>query len=152
MNKNKHCLTVILLMLVIACVGYSIIHNDVTQESNGVIWDGEHDISIRSDEKHITFCGFSQLTFAAEETNQNVNFFNPPENDCAMDMEIYLADGTKLWSIDNIQPNYGVYNIELNQALQRGKYENCTFIITPYNIETGAECNGVVIDFTLNVI
>ena len=64
MSKNKHCLTVILLMLVIACVGYSMIHNDVTQESNGVVWDGEHDISIRSEEKHITFCVFIHLTFS----------------------------------------------------------------------------------------
>ena len=77
MSKNKYCLTVILLILVIACAGYSMLHNDVTQESNGVMWNGERDFSVDSEEKHITFCGFSQLTFVAGETNQDVNFFNP---------------------------------------------------------------------------
>ena len=66
-----------------------------------------------------------------------------------MDFSILIPDGSVLWSEENIQPGYGLYDIQLNKELEKGTYEECTFTIRCY--KDGVELNGCNIAFTLYV-
>lgn len=70
-------------------------------------------------------------------------------NTCSMDFSILMPDGSVLWSEENIQPGYGLYDIQLNKELEKGTYEECTFTIRCY--KDGVELNGCNIAFTLYV-
>lgn len=68
-----------------------------------------------------------------------------------MNMSIELADGTEIWSTNNIAPGYGVYDIVLNEALESGEYNNSHFVVRCFDTETDTEMNGANIVFNLYV-
>ena len=119
-------------------------------ESNGVVWTGKQMIQSHSTVEYIAVPGFDRLTFTANQKSQKVNFYNPANNTCSMDMEIVLLNGESIWEIGNIQPGYGLYDIELEKELERGTYEKCKFVVRCFN-SYGKELNGCNLSFTLYV-
>ncbi len=123
---------------------------DDKRESNGVVWNDIQKIQKTVDVKYIAVPGIDELYFTANETNQKVNLYNPDMNTCSMNMSIELSDGDIIWSMDNIQPGYGIYDIELNEELENGIYENTSLIIKCFTMD-GVELNGGRIRFILYV-
>lgn len=88
------------------------------------------------------------LTFVANQTIQQVNFYNPENNDCYFQMNLYVANEL-VWKSENVQPGYGYYEIELSRKLKQGEYP-AYLNIKCYN-PNGEELNSANIRFDLNV-
>ncbi len=119
------------------------------KESNGVVWNGKQTIQTKSEESFISIPGFDKMVFKSNTTNQKVNIHNPDTNTCSMNFSIEMQNGTILWSAENIYPGYGLYDIEINNTLEKGTYENCMFSVRCFKDEL--EINGCNIAFTLYV-
>lgn len=113
--------------------------------SGGVKWNGEQEIANYEPTKYITIPGFYMFYFKADETLQQVNLYNPEQNECYMDMTLELKDGTVLWLGNNIMPGYGFYEIELLTTLPQGQYD-ALFHVDCYKLDDGQQVNGGVIE------
>lgn len=119
------------------------------KDSNGVIWNGKQTIRQNHEQSYISIPGFDKMVFKSNSTSQKINIYNPDTNTCSMNFSIEMPDGTILWSCENIQPGYGLYDIEINKELERGIYEGCKFSVRCFRDDI--EINGCNIKFTLYV-
>lgn len=90
---------------------------------SGVKWNGNQQVLTHScEQKYIAVQGIMDMHFTANTLEQTVNFYNPKENECLMSIKI-VADGHgTIFEKENIQPDYGLYAIRLNQELDAGIY------------------------------
>lgn len=117
--------------------------------SNGVIWNGKQTIKTDCEQSYISIPGFDKMIFKSNSTSQKTNIHNPDTNTCNMNFSIEMEDGTILWSCENVQPGYGLYDIEINKKLEKGTYKGCKFIVRCFRNDV--EINGCNIGFTLYV-
>lgn len=92
-------------------------------EYGGVKWNGNQQaLNTSGEQQYIAVQGVTNMHFAANTLEQTVNFYNPKENECLMSIKI-VADGHgTIFEKENIQPDYGLYAIRLNQELDAGIY------------------------------
>lgn len=147
--KKKYVIAVAVIALVIILPLLFLFGRNDKRESNGILWNGKQTIETDYEQSSIAIPGFTKISFEANSTNQKINLYNPDTNTCSMDFSILMPDGSVLWSEENIQPGYRLYDIQLNKELEKGTYEECTFIIRCY--KDGVELNGCNIAFTLYV-
>lgn len=62
--------------------------------------------------------------------SQKLNISNPSDNKYVFIVEIYLGDGTKLYTSDYIYPSDIVTNVRLNTTLKSGVYKNALMVYT----------------------
>ena len=122
---------------------------DDKKESNGILWNGKQNIEKEYEQSSISIPGFDEISFKSNSTNQKVNIYNPDTNKCTMNFSIIMPDNTILWAEENIQPGYGLYDIQINKELEKGTYEGCVFTVRCFRDNT--ELNGCNITFTLYV-
>lgn len=97
--------------------------------------------------------GFDAMNLKAGVTGQSVNLFNPEQNNCYFKVSILLSDGTVLWESDLLEPGKAVYEININQALEAGEYENAVLKYQCFAMDAEqTPLNGSEIKLTLNVI
>lgn len=117
-------------------------------------WTGEKETY--SGEKNtdtIDIPGFDAMNLKAGATGQSVNLFNPEQNNCYFKVSILLSDGTVLWESDLLEPGKAVYEININQALEAGEYENAVLKYQCFAMDAEqTPLNGSEIKLTLNVI
>ena len=81
---------VVILLAIILCFSLSLCHNAdnnnkrLDDDENAVQWNGKQTLPTGNGEiaKAIEIPGFNELTFVANQTIQQVNFYNPENNDC----------------------------------------------------------------------
>ena len=98
----------------------------------------------------IAIPGFDALTFAAGAAEQDVELFNPAENECAFKITLALEDGTTLWESGPIRPGESVRHLTLSRPLDAGTYHaalryNC------YSLRDGTPLNGAEIKLSIEV-
>lgn len=147
--KKKYVIAVVVIALVIILPLLFLFGWNDKRESNGILWNGKQTIETNYKQSSIAIPGFTKISFEANSTNQKINLYNPDTNACSMDFSILMPDGSVLWSEENIQSGYGLYDIQLNKELEKGAYEKCIFTIRCY--KDGVELNGCNIAFTLYV-
>lgn len=92
-------------------------------ETEGENWTGKKEIDKeQTPPDSIAIPGFDSIELEKDKTIQNVNFYNPKQNNCYFKMKLMLEDGTLLWESKYIEPNKGVYDIELLVPLSEGEY------------------------------
>lgn len=97
--------------------------------------------------------GYRSITLKAGETRQAVNFHNPEQNTCYFRISLLLSDGTTLWQSGLIGPGKGVYEIELNKALEAGTYEDAVLKYECFTMdEAQTPLNGSEITLTIHVL
>lgn len=115
-----------LLMIIISlCFKSCDNQNNKQNDYNGVKWNGSQQISVPTNQKYIAVSGINDLVFTANSTKQYVNFVNPKENDCLMDIKILLQENKTdktIWQAENIKPDYGIYEVDLYSTLSVGEY------------------------------
>lgn len=152
--KKVHKLNVMIILVVMIASFYLLYQNAhrPTLNSNGVKWDGVKQNSSLKEVpiNYIMIPGFTELHFSANRKVQFVNFYNPESNSCSMSMSIILPDGEEIWSCENIQPGYGIYEIELAKPLDRKLYEGCHYKVRCFKND-GTELNGGNIKFNLYI-
>lgn len=99
----------------------------------------------------ISIFGFSELHMKSGELNQPFDFCNPNTNDCYMDIELLLSDGTKLFEIKRIEPEYGIKEVQLNDVLENGDYLNCCFNVQCFSLKDDTQLNGASMSVDLYV-
>ena len=62
--------------------------------------------------------------------SQKLNISNPSDNKYVFIVEIYLGDGTKLYTSDYIYPSDIVTNVRFNTTLKSGVYKNALMVYT----------------------
>lgn len=97
--------------------------------------------------------GYASLRFQAGVTTQAVNLHNPEQNSCYFRMSLLLADGTELWRSDLVEPGKAVYQIELNQPLEAGTYEDAILKYECFAMDDAqSPLNGSEIELDLIVL
>lgn len=95
--------------------------------------------------------GYEKLELAAGKKRQTVYLNNPEGNTCYFVMSLILEDGTVIWKSDYLEPGMAFDRIELNQALEKGNYENVTLQYDCYSIIDKRELNGSAVTIKLEV-
>lgn len=154
MLSNKKYIIIIIALLIICLVlifvkcGHEEPQENLNPDDSAVHWDGEQDLSkpIVNDKPAIAIPGIKELVFSAGTKTQQVNFYNPEENDCYFKMELYV-DGDLLWESGNVAPGDGYYTIELNKSLPAG--ERVGFLHIRCFKQDGTELNSAQVKFNL---
>ncbi len=123
-------------------------------DENAVDWEGEIPV-VQGDKEQegIAIPGYKVIGLKADQREQQVNFYNPQVNDCYFVISLLLEDGTELWKSKLIVPGKGLYEIELNQTLPAGTYENSILKYECYAMDDNlSELNGGEVQLTLEVV
>lgn len=128
-DKDKKQTYIILIFILSLIVGIIAIMNTVDtskqNEYSGIKWNGIKQINNPTEQQYIAVSGFTDLKFVEDSVQQCVNFYNPAENNCLMDLSIVMQNGDLLWQAENIRPDYGLYTIDLCSPLKKGVYPAC---------------------------
>ena len=90
--------------------------------SDGTQWHGKQAIEHQIEVKQIAIPGIDKLYFVANQTEQQVNIYNPDTNDCEIKFTLEV-DGETLWQSAECSPGYGFYTINLSKPLAAGTYK-----------------------------
>lgn len=122
----------------------------IFSDDNAVIWDGEQELyrPTVNNRPAIAIPGIKEIIFSAGTKTQQVNFYNPKENTCYFQMDLYV-DGERLWKSGNVAPGNGYYTIELDKSLSVGEREGILQIRCFK--KDGTELNSAQVKFNLIV-
>lgn len=156
MNKRQKVIGGLFIVVMVCFIGRYVFFNEVNSlfgvDPSAVDWEGAK-AKQKNTEEAIRIPGFTQLTFDAQTTKQQVNFYNPEENDCYFKLSLMDAQGERLWQSDLIEPGKGLYEIELNKALAEGSYENAVLKYECFTYdENQSPLNGSEINLTIQVV
>ena len=98
----------------------------------------------------IAIPGFDTLTFAAGAAEQDVELFNPAENECVFHITLALEDGTVLWRSGDVRPGGSVTKLTLSRPLDAGMYP-AALRYDCYSLSDGSRLNGVEIKLNIEV-
>ena len=157
MEKRKHIYIIIIIILLLLLTG-AIVYiistqsdnsQQLSKDENAVEWNGEQRTPrLPNGQKGIAIPGFESLVFIANQRNQKVNFFNPPENDCLFRMTLYVEDEA-LWQSGYCAAGKGYYDIELSKPLAAGDY-SASLKIECFKSD-GTTLNGAKVELKLMV-
>ena len=155
-RQKKHILLILLVLLAVGGgIGWWCLYPDAPVafpnfDPNAEEWHGNQELDReRVDSDSIRLPCMEKLVFKAGETVQQVNLFNPEENTCYMIISLELEDET-LWESELVEPGKGFYTIELNRALDVGKY-NAYIRYQCFSQNDLSELNGAEVAFNLTV-
>lgn len=158
-EKNKNRLVIILIILLLSLlIGLAAVlrthrtdNSSLITDDNAVPWNGEQSLprAAQSHNDAIAIPGFDSLVLIANQTEQDVNFYNPKINDCLFVMTLY-SDNEQLWQSGYIAPGNGYYQIELEKVLYAGKH-NGRLRVQCFKSD-GTELNSANINFELEII
>lgn len=166
MMKKKNKQTIVIVSLILLClllmVNLIVVttnHKSETPDStlpidsNAEEWNGNQELPKASlgDNAAIVIPGFNELVFIADQTKQQVNFYNPEINDCLFLMSLYVDDEL-LWQSGYVKPGDGYYEIELSRALPEDEiFKNGCLRIQCYKLD-GTTLNSARVNFKLTVV
>ena len=158
MEKKKKCFLIIVLLflLVVLLLRSCDKNSDTIKEllpfdELAQEWVGKQDLPNGAENGgRIQVPGFSTLVFNADQKSQKVNFYNPEENNCLFLMTLYVDEGREVWKSGYVQPGRGYYDIELNETLEKGEYNNAYLLINCFR-EDGTALNSARVEFNLTV-
>ncbi|MDO5785821.1 MAG: hypothetical protein Q4P20_12240 [Eubacteriales bacterium] len=155
-RKKKSILLILLLLLAVGggivwwCLPPDVPVTFPNFDPNATEWQGDQELDKeRVDSDSIRLPCMEKLVFMAGETEQRVNLYNPEENTCYMIISLELENET-LWESGLVEPGKGFYTIELNRALDVGKY-NANIRYQCFSQNDLSELNGAEVAFNLTV-
>lgn len=121
----------------------------LTVDEGAVSWEGNQNLADANTPGKIAIPGFESLTFAADQTTQLVNFYNPESNNCLFLMSLYVGDQL-YWQSGYVEAGKGYYTIELREEIPAGEYAGALLIqcFRP----SGEALNSARVTFDLNVL
>lgn len=100
----------------------------------------------------IAIPGYESMKLRANKLDQKVSIYNPEENNCYFVITLCLPNGTEIYKSKMIEPGKGLYNIVLNQKIQKGIYENSILKYECFAMdESLSELNGASVNLKLEV-
>lgn len=99
----------------------------------------------------ISIPGFEAWTIESGQTKASTNFYNPDTNTCYFVISVILDDSNKtIYESKYIKPGQHLYEIELTQPLEKGKYK-ATLHYSTYAMGDLTPLNGADVPFELVV-
>lgn len=132
--------------------GETVVEPDL--DDSAVDWQGTQptDSTDADGKKGIAIPGYKSISLIAGQTKQTVNLYNPEVNDCYFVMSLILPDGSEIWKSKMVAPGKGLYQINLNQELAAGTYENSILKYECYKQDDDlTKLNGGEVKITLEV-
>lgn len=145
-EKRKRIILIAIIAILIVIIIVLVIPKKDKATQGGIKWSESATESKATGSIEIP--AFNTLHFKAGETIQAVNLYNPKENNVNMIMQIVIDD-VVIWESDEVKPDYGFTEIELNKPLDKGEYK-ARYIVRCFKPD-GTEVNGGNIAFTLYV-
>ncbi len=100
----------------------------------------------------ISVPGYESLTFRADRKEQEIELYNPSQNDCWFQVSLTLADGTLLWRSGLFAPGKTSGRIRLQGALTAGSYPDAVLHYDCFGMDASlTPLNGAEIKLTLYV-
>lgn len=99
---------------------------------------------------NILIPGFETLRVKAGQTEQQVMFRNPEENNCNFRIILLLEDGQVIWTSELIPPGKTLTSIELNRKLEAGKYPHAIMKYECFTVEDDTPLNGAEIRLNIH--
>ncbi|MBL1225875.1 tRNA (uracil-5-)-methyltransferase [Enterococcus sp. BWR-S5] len=157
MKKKKVGITILLLLVALVAVFriYSLSKEEdnlLDVDSSAVAWDGKRNKAAENEVATIAIPGFEKVTLNADEKMQEVNFHNPEINDCYFKLTLLHPDGSVLWTSDLIEPEKGMYSIELEKTLTAGEYADAVLKYECFSLDDQSPLNGSEINLKLVVV
>ena len=158
--KQKLPIIVMSVLLLIAIVvilvlGLKSCNGDTPDDPPSVIGGGEpipEEQKKPKDAGNIHLPAFSGLTFKAGTKTQDVVLYNPGENTCLIRISLVLADGTKIYQSEFVEPGYYTKPITLTAPMERGIYRGVTLKYECFtNDENRSPLNGATSKLDITV-
>ena len=86
--------------------------------------------SPNSQDNSVKIPAVTGIVVKSDTLSQKLDISNPSNNKYVFIVEIYLGDGTKLYTSDYIYPSDTVTNVWLNTALKSGVYRDALMVYT----------------------
>lgn len=90
----------------------------------------------------ITIPAVTGINLKSGQLQQNVDFYNPKDNQCYFVISIYLSDDTLIYKSDYLAPAETITEITLLQTLKKGTYKNCRIVYNCYTLDSKATLNS----------
>lgn len=111
----------------------------------------EADAADGSTVRTLSIPGFKELKLKANQTEQNVYFYNPTQNDCYFVVALIVDDVT-YYTSERLSPGTELTNITLTQAIPAGTYERAILRYSCYDMnDSTKELNGADVIVKLEV-
>ncbi len=136
-------MTLVILMCILLSIGFK------KSNKSGILLESKGREKVLN--QSISIFGFSELHMKSGELEQSFDFRNPKTNNCYMNIELLLSDGSQLFEIKRIEPGYGIKEVQLNKVLENGDYLNCLFNIKCFSLNDNAQLNGASMSVNLYV-
>lgn len=154
--EKKHYIFILLLLLIgllilclRSCEDNSSIKDLLPIDEIAENWEGKQQLPNEKQESgQIEIPGFETLVFTENQKNQKVNFYNPENNNCLFQMNLFV-DNIEYWKSGYVSPGKGYYNIELTDTLKSGRYD--AYLLYNCYKEDGTKLNGAEVQFELIV-
>lgn len=109
--------------------------------------DGSDGSTVRT----ISIPGFKELKLKADQTEQNVYFYNPEQNDCYFVVAL-IVDNVTYYTSERLSPGTELTSITLTQAIPAGAYERAILRYSCYDMsDSTKELNGADVIVKLEV-
>lgn len=98
----------------------------------------------------IAIPAFEKIRLRANQTAQEVTFYNPAENRCFFIISL-LVDGNQIYRSEMMPPDTEVNAIDLSEPLYSGEYRGAVLQYSCYDLYTQRELNGAEMNVLLEV-
>lgn len=111
----------------------------------------EADAADGSTARTISIPGFKELKLKADQTEQNVYFYNPAQNDCYFVVALIVDDVT-YYTSERLAPGNELTSVTLTRAIPAGTYERAILRYSCYDMnDSTKELNGADVIVKLEV-
>lgn len=93
-------------------------------------FNNDNGYSPNSQDNSVEIPAVTGIVVKSNTLSQKLNISNPSSNKYVFIVEIYLGDGTKLYTSDYIYPSDIVTNVRFNTTLKSGVYKNALMVYT----------------------
>ena len=153
MFSNVSAVLVFLFILVAIGIAIGKTTSNSPMVTNGEFSENKHPIEIKeANTNSISIPGFERLTFQARQTEQQVDFYNPEQNNCYFEIMLLLPDETEIFRSGLLAPGKTITSITLQHALEPGVYERAILRYSCYSIGNMEPLNGTDTIFDLEVL
>lgn len=101
-------------------------------------------------QQSITIPGYEAIQLKAQQTAQEVQLYNPAENNCFFTVSLIL-DGAELFTTEPISPGEELTTVELSQPLAAGVYYDTILRYSCYDLESMEPLNGADVALIMEV-
>lgn len=153
-NLSKRVMRTMIIMhfiLAVSIVGFCVrdsLAEKHSRQREQIIYDEDaHAANTASFADKITLPCWNEMFFAANTTNQKVNFYNPANNK-GINLKISLfVEDAKIYESKFIEAGKSIYDIKINNPLPPQKTP--AFILYECYSDDGIKLNGSKMNFTL---